>query len=60
MKLTLNDGTKLTILPHCGYDKDSAGNIQMEPDGKWAIPGGKVVTDYDIVKWAEENGARIG
>ena len=50
MRLTLNDGTQLTIAHHCEYDKDSAGNIRMEPDGKWAIPGGKVVTDYDIVK----------
>ena len=60
MKLTLKDGTKITIVGHCEYDKDSAGNIRMEPDGKWAIPGGKVVTDHQLVTWAEENGARIG
>ena len=60
MKLTLKDGTKLTIVPHCDYTKDSKGNVILEPNGKWAIPGGKAVTDNAIVKWAEKHGARIG
>lgn len=60
MKLTLKDGTKFELQPHCGYDKDDAGNVRMVEDGKWAIPGGKVATTEQVAQWAEENGARIG
>lgn len=59
MKLILEDGQEIELVPFCKKAKGESGTWLEVVDGQFAIPGRKVATAEQIQSWASENSARI-
>ena len=60
MQLVLNNGTRFQLMPYGEVGKDASGDREFIaiPD-MWAIPGGAVRSTDQVIRWADDNGAKL-